>query len=34
MDFNYDRGVDFDHLDPELLKLIVAELEALPKLEG
>jgi len=32
MDYNYDRGLDFDHISPKLLEEIVAELEALPKL--
>ena len=30
MDFNYDRGHDFDNLPKGLLDKIVAELEALP----
>lgn len=30
MDYNYDRGLDFDNLPPGLLDKIVAELEALP----
>jgi len=34
MDYNYDRGLDFNHLPSSLLDQIVTELEALPKLEG
>lgn len=30
MDYNYDRGLDFDNLPAGLLDSIVAELEALP----
>lgn len=33
MDFNYDRGLDFDNLPKGLLDKIVAQLEALPKSE-
>ena len=32
MDFNYDRGLDFDSLPKGLLYKIVDELEALPKI--
>lgn len=31
LDFNYDRGLDFDHLEPGVLERIVGRLEALPK---
>lgn len=31
MDYHYDRGLDFDTLEPGLLDKIVAELETLPK---
>ncbi len=31
MDYHYDRGLDFDRLEPGLLDKIVAELETLPK---
>jgi hypothetical protein len=30
MDYNYDRGLDFDNLPDGLLEKIVAELETLP----
>ncbi len=34
MDFNYDRGLDFNRLeDPELLNVVVAALEKLPRSE-
>lgn len=32
MDFNYDRGLDFDNLPDGILNSILNELEALPKL--
>lgn len=32
MCFNYDRGLDFDEIEPELLAKIIEQLEALPKL--
>ena len=31
MDFNYDRGLDFDNLQEGLLDKIVSKLETLPK---
>ncbi len=31
MDYNYDRGLDFDNLSEGVLNAIVSELEALPK---
>ena len=31
MDYNYDRGLDFDNLSPGVLDKVVAELETLPK---
>lgn len=34
VDFNYDRGLDFDNLKEGLLDKIVAQLEALPKTES
>jgi len=30
MAYNYDRGLDFDELEPEILAEILKELEALP----
>lgn len=33
IDFNYDRGLDFDNLKDGLLDRIVTQLEALPKAE-
>jgi len=30
MDYNYDRGLDFDNLPPGVLNKIIAELESLP----
>jgi len=30
MDYNYDRGEDFNNISPELLHLIIEELESLP----
>lgn len=32
LDYNYDRGLDFDKLPEGVLAKVVAELEALPKL--
>ncbi len=32
MDFNYDRGLDFDNLPSGVLDKVLVELEALPKL--
>ena len=32
VDYNYDRGLDFDHLPDGVLDKILAELEALPPL--
>lgn len=32
MDFNYDRGLDFDNLPEGVLAKIVSELEKLPKI--
>jgi len=34
MDYNYDRGLDFNDLNPGLLDKIIKELELLPKLEN
>lgn len=31
MDYNYNRGEDFNNLSPELLEGIIEELESLPK---
>ena len=33
MDYNYDRGLDFDNLPDGVLDKVVAELEALPMLD-
>ena len=32
MCFNYDRGLDFSNINPDLLTKIVSQLEALPKI--
>ena len=32
MDFNYDRGLDFNNLPDEILDGVISELEKLPKL--
>lgn len=32
MCFNYDRGLDFSNIDPDLLTKIVGQLETLPKI--
>lgn len=32
MDFNYNRGLDFDNLPDGVLSAVVSELESLPKL--
>lgn len=34
MDYNYDRGLDFDNLPEGLLNRIVEELELLPKIHN
>ncbi len=31
MDYNYDRGIDFDNLPPGVLDIVLEKLNALPK---